>query len=234
MARIVKEEEYSLRRNEILDSAQQFVYAKGYEQMTIQDILQECQISKGAFYYYFDSKGALLEALIERMLNEALLILQPIVEDPNLGALDKLQLYFSTAGRWKIAQKEFMLEILRVWYADENAIVRQKVSGAGLARIGPMIDSIVSQGVQEGLFSVPCPDRLGEVSLFLMYGLGDMMIQQLLSRDPNKAPLDQIMNTLEAYTRAMERVLGAPAGSIVLVEPEIMKEWYEVAKEVQV
>ena len=40
MARIVNEEEYSLRRNEILDSAQQFVYAKGYEQMTIQDILQ--------------------------------------------------------------------------------------------------------------------------------------------------------------------------------------------------
>jgi AcrR family transcriptional regulator len=232
MARIVNEEEYSLRRNEILDSAQQFVYAKGYEQMTIQDILQECQISKGAFYYYFDSKSALLEALIERMLDEALLILQPIVEDPNLGALDKLQLYFSTAGRWKIAQKEFMLEILRVWYADDNAIVRQKASAAGLARVGPMIDTIVRQGVQEGVFSVSCPDRLGEVSLFLMYGLGDMMIQQLLSQGPDRAPLEKLIHTLEAYTRALERVLGAPTGSIVLVEPEIMEEWYEVAKEV--
>jgi AcrR family transcriptional regulator len=234
MARIVNEEEYAFRRNEILDTARQLVYAKGYEQMTIQDILQERQISKGAFYYYFDSKGALLEALIERMMDEALLILQPIVEDPNLPALDKFQQYFSTAGRWKTAQKDFLLQILRVWYADDNAIVRQKVSTAGLERIAPMIDTIVEQGVQEGVFAVSCPDRLGEVSLFLMYGLGDKIVQQLLSEDPGKASFEEIKDTLAAFTRALERVLGAPHGSIMLVEPEIMEEWYEVAKEVQI
>ena len=70
MARIVKEQAYAEKRNEILDVAQRLVYTKGYEQMTIQDILDDLQISKGAFYHYFDSKQALLEALIERMLQE--------------------------------------------------------------------------------------------------------------------------------------------------------------------
>ena len=65
MARIVKEEEYVEKRNEILAVAQRLVYTKGYEQMTIQDMLDELQISKGAFYHYFGSKQALLEALIE-------------------------------------------------------------------------------------------------------------------------------------------------------------------------
>ena len=55
MSRIVKEEEYTLRRNDILDTARRLVYTKGYEQMTIQDILDALQISKGAFYHYFDS-----------------------------------------------------------------------------------------------------------------------------------------------------------------------------------
>ena len=53
MARIVKEEVRAVKRNEILDAASRFIYTTGYEQMTIQDILDELQISKGAFYHYF-------------------------------------------------------------------------------------------------------------------------------------------------------------------------------------
>jgi len=55
---------------EILDVAQRLVNTKGYEQMTIQDLLDELQISKGAFYHYFGSKQALLEAIIERIVDE--------------------------------------------------------------------------------------------------------------------------------------------------------------------
>ena len=233
MARIVKEDEYALRRNEILDTAQRLVYTKGYEQMSIQDILAERQISKGAFYHYFDSKGSLLEAIIERMLDEATLLLQPIVDDPHLAALDKLKRYFSVAGRWKVAQKAFMLEILRVWYNDDNAIVRQKISAAGLKRVAPMIDAIVEQGVHERVFDIPCPDRLGEVSLSLMYSLGDTITLELLSRDPIPASLERIVAMVAAYTRALERILGAPSNSIELVEPEILEEWFVAALEVQ-
>ena len=38
MARTVKEEDYAVKRKEILDVAQRLVYTKGYEQMSIQDI----------------------------------------------------------------------------------------------------------------------------------------------------------------------------------------------------
>ena len=68
MARIVNKEEYNRKRNEILNSAQKLVYTIGYDQMTIQDILNETKMSKGAFYHYFSSKSDLLEALITHML----------------------------------------------------------------------------------------------------------------------------------------------------------------------
>jgi AcrR family transcriptional regulator len=121
MARIVKEEEYAIRRNEILDAAQKLIYTKGYNQMTIQDVLDELKISKGAFYHYFNSKQALLEALIERIQMEANEMLTPIVDDPHLSAMEKLQRYFDTASKWKMARKNLMIEIMRTWYADENA-----------------------------------------------------------------------------------------------------------------
>src|SRR5260370_5248117 len=99
MARIVKEEEYTGKRNAILDVAQRLIYIKGYEQMTIQDMLDDLQISKGAFYHYFDSTQAVLEALVERIGEEALQLLAPIVHDPPLPARDKFQRYLATANR---------------------------------------------------------------------------------------------------------------------------------------
>ena len=67
MARKVNEQEYAEKRNEILEAAQRLVFTKGYERMTIQDLQAELKISSGAFYHYFGSKPAVLEALAERM-----------------------------------------------------------------------------------------------------------------------------------------------------------------------
>lgn len=91
MARTVKKDEFATKRNEILNAAQRLVYTKGYERMTIQDILEILQISKGAFYHYFDSKPAVLEALIERIGEETNKPLLPILQNPNLSAIEKLR-----------------------------------------------------------------------------------------------------------------------------------------------
>ena len=62
MARVVNEATYTAQRNAIFDDAPGGVEIKGYEQMALVDILGELNISSGAFYHYFDSKPALLEA----------------------------------------------------------------------------------------------------------------------------------------------------------------------------
>src|SRR5216683_6746756 len=146
MARIVKEEAYAVRRNEILDVAQKLVYTRGYEQMTIQDILDDLQISKGAFYHYFDSKPALLEALIERMREEAEQLLTPIAHDPHLSALEKLQRFYPTLARWKTARKTFFLALLRILYGDNNAIFRQKIRATAIKQATPLLTEIIHQG----------------------------------------------------------------------------------------
>ena len=101
MARILKEAEYNAKRNEILDYTMSLVYSKGYAQMTIQDILDGLHISRGAFYHYFDSKQALLEALVMRMAAAAVKEFQPILQDQNLTALQKFRGFFETSVRWK-------------------------------------------------------------------------------------------------------------------------------------
>ena len=231
MARIVKEEEYAARRMEILDVAQRLVYTKGFEQMTIQDILDELQISKGAFYHYFDSKSALLEALIERILDAAEQIMIPIAEDPNLPALEKLQQFFSTLSRWKTAQKAFLLKLLNVWYADENAIVRQKMTTATIRRISPLFTEAIRQGIREGVLSTPYPDQSGQVLLTIFQGFGESLAELLIINEPQAEDLKRIENTAAAYNEAVARILGASPGTLKLFDVEMFVEWFAAPAE---
>jgi AcrR family transcriptional regulator len=127
MARIFKEEEYNAKRNEILDFSLSLVYSKGYAQMTIQDILDGLHISRGALYHYFDSKQALLEALVDRMGKAAVEAFLPILQDPHLSALQKFRRYFEASAQWKNAGKSLIINGLRMWYTEENVIFRQKM-----------------------------------------------------------------------------------------------------------
>jgi AcrR family transcriptional regulator len=225
MARLVNEAEYAIKRNEILDAAQRLVYSRGYEQMSIQDILNELNISKGAFYHYFDSKQALLDGLVERMLDEVAQVLRPIVEAHDLPAIAKLLRYFDIGNRWKIARKSFMLDLMRVWYNDANALVRQKQSAAAIKRIAPMLAQIVRQGISEGVFTTAHPDQIASMIWGLSQGISDDVAGLLLADPPPADALSRLQAVLGAYSEAMERMLGAPPGSLPLADVDLLKEW---------
>jgi TetR/AcrR family transcriptional repressor of nem operon len=228
MARKVKAEDYISRRNEILDAALTLVYTKGYEQMSIQDILDALKISKGAFYHYFDSKQALLDGLIERMLDEAELVLRPIVEAKDLSAVEKMQRYLDTGGRWKVAQKAFMMNLFRVWHTDSNILVRQKQETAAMKRIAPMLSEIIRQGIAEGTFTTKFPDQFGSMILGLSRGIEGALAELLLAEEPPPDALHKLEAIIGAYSESFERILGAPAGSMPLGDIEVLKEWLAV------
>ncbi len=223
MARVVKE--YAVRRNEILDVAQRFVYTKGYEQMAIQDILDALSIAKGTFYHYFISKQALLEALIERMIDEAELLVNPIIQNAHLSALEKFQQFFAAGVHWRTERMTFLLALMRVWYKDENAIVRQKMSADGVKRFAPVLTVIVRQGIQEGVLNTSFPEQVGEIILSIGQRLQETIGSLFLSHEPNQDMLQRIENVVAAYTDAIERVLGIASGSLCLIDAETLKTW---------
>jgi AcrR family transcriptional regulator len=228
MARTVKPEEFAAKRSEILDAAQRLVLTKGYEQMAIRDILDELQISSGAFHHYFGSRAELLDALTERIQGEVEVLFLPIIHAPHLTAIEKLQGFFDTLDELRIAQKGSIVELLRVWYTDDNAIVRQKVDEAVLIQRAPLLVKIVRQGIGEGVFTTLYTDQTGEVILSLLQGMGNTHARLLLSLEQERNELrciEEIVITHAAYMDAIERVLGAPRNSLNRTDAEAVKEW---------
>ncbi len=229
MARTVNEQEHARKRNEILDATMRLILAKGYERMTIQDIIAELGISSGAFYHYFDSKPAVLEAFIGRIRDGWQEPLLPIVRDPHLSAIEKLRGYFATFGRLRREQRANVFEVGRVWYRDENAIVREKVEAAILQQRAPLLAEIVRQGVREGVFTTPYPDQSGEVLMSLLHGMENthaslLLITSVSDRDAPRV-IEDVVNAHAAYMEAIERVLGAPPNCLYRVDSEAVRVW---------
>ncbi len=228
MSRTVNEQEYTAKRNDILDVVQQLVYTKGYEQMAIQDILDTLQISRGALYHYFDSKQALLEALIERGQDDLDKAFRVIVDDPNLSALDKFRRFFATLDSMRIAQQAIIADLMRVWFADENAIVREKAEEVIVQRRAPLLNTIVRQGIQEGVFTTPYPDQAGQIILSITRGMGNAVLKLVLAFEQEREQLhyiDDIVTTSAASAEAMERVLGASSHCVYRPNADEVKTW---------
>jgi AcrR family transcriptional regulator len=226
VARTVKPHEYQDKRGQILDVAQRLIYSKGYEQLTIQDLLDALKISKGAFYHYFDSKQALLEALIARLGDEGEGLFAGIVRDRQQPTLARLQHFFDAAGRWKTAQKEYLLALMRGWYSDDNALVRLHVQTMMAQRVGPLLAELVAEGAEEGVLTIPFPDQAGTVVLGLLMGMGDAFAGLLLGAMPRPEALARAERLTAAYNDALERVLGAPPGSLHLIDAPTLSAWF--------
>jgi AcrR family transcriptional regulator len=225
MVRMVNEAAHAARRNAILDATQRVVETKGYEQMAIADILGELNISSGAFYHYFDSKPALLEALIERMGNQLEQIVLPIIHDSRLSALDKLQRFFATLDHSKLAHKRLVLAFLHIWYGDENAIVRHKLYLGRIKRFTPWLTQIIQEGVEEGVFTAPYPDQTARMMVSLLEDLGYATVDLILSAERSPDDLPSLQRIVVATADALERVLGAPAGCLQQASREELSQW---------
>jgi AcrR family transcriptional regulator len=226
VARTLDPTTHAVRRDVFVDAAQRLIQAKGYEQMSVQDVLDEAGASKGAFYHYFDSKASLLDGVIQRMVTDALEALQPIVTDPNRSAVDKLNGLFAGMASWKAQRKELLLAVLRVWLSDDNAIVRDKFRRGAVANLTPVFTTIIRQGLAESSFTVTSADHAARVLVSLMLGANEHAGDLYVARQAGQVPFELIEGALAAYPEALERILGAPGGSLRMIDGKVLHEWY--------
>ena len=225
MARTVNVQEYAQKRDAILDVAQRYIATKGYEEMTTQDLLESLQISRGAFYHYFESKQALLMALVERMAEQAEQLIVPIVTDRHLPAQDKLLRFFAVVDQLKRDNLDLVFAFLRVWYADENALFRNKLYLTRIKRITPWFAQIIEEGVAEGVFTTPYPAHAARMILALLEDLGYATAGLLLVEEGAPRDLHLMVEMGEATADALERVLGIRSGRLRQSWSEDFARW---------
>jgi AcrR family transcriptional regulator len=225
MARTVNYANRAIRRDAFVDAAQDLIASKSYEQMSVQDVLDALNASRGAFYHYFDSKVDLLEAVVERMVVEAAANVERILNEPDVPALAKLSGLLTDIADYKHERQDLIRGFLQVWLSDDNVLVRDKLRRLTVARLTPLLAPIVRQGCAEGTFSVTSADQTARVLVSLLHGLNELASELFLIRQAGAITLDEVEQTVSAYLEAFERILGVPAGSLPR-QRQTLREWF--------
>jgi AcrR family transcriptional regulator len=228
MARITKE--YHVRKNELLDTAQELFFTKGYRRTSVDAIIKKVGVSKGTFYYYFKSKEDLMDKLVKRMTNQILLEVKKITERTDLDALTKLNKAYITCRKIKLENIELIKLYLKVLYKDENIILRHKIYMSNIDLLVPEFAKIINQGVEEKLFNATFPHKAAKLIFEVAQTLGDSTAKLFLEMDENPEVVEKIKNEIELYENAIERIIGAKKGSINIVDRSMLKNLLEKFK----
>jgi hypothetical protein len=165
--------------------------------------------------------------MIERMIEQTLQSLEPLVADDQLSALEKFERFFGDLADWKVENKAFFADIMNIWYKDENAILRHKVKTTSVEKTVPLLAQIIEQGMVEGSFATDYPADMAEIVLQLGQSLSDTLARIILNEAHNNDKLAIIERKTAVYHHAIERTLNAPTGSLKLFDLNQVKLWLD-------
>jgi AcrR family transcriptional regulator len=222
MPRVVKDAD--VRRHEILGAAYRLFVRDGYDATTVNSIIEDLGLSKGAFYHHFESKDQVMEALASRMAEEMRKNLAPRLARPGLTALDKLNLTFSLGAKLKREHIPLVRAMSAFYYREENARLRARMVAASVSVMGPLFARILDEGVADGSFAIEDPVETAALLIHMGTFLHDafgVAYRRAVSDLPGA--MAQYRRSVEAYARALERILGVGDHSLNLIDDETIE-----------
>jgi AcrR family transcriptional regulator len=202
MARISKNPE--IRRQEILSAAQQLFNERGYAGTSVEAIIKTINIAKGTFYYYFKTKQAILEALVEQIADELFEYFETVVAC-DLSSIDKLAIMLR--GEKKQAQVNQVA--MKAIHLRENRELQESINVACIHKLAPLIVQVLHQGFEEKIFSKKI--TLESLQLILAGS------QFLLDSGLFEWPYEQRKQLLSALQELLEFATGAKPNSLTFI-----------------
>jgi AcrR family transcriptional regulator len=218
MTRVVKPKD--VRQAEVLDRALALFLERGYDNVSLNDLLAVAGTSKGAFYHYFPSKEALVTALAQRSAAEAFEVLRPVFAQPG-NALERLNAGLAASYQVKMGMgAPEQLAAMTSMLKPENQALFQKIVTIWEDLFRPVLTEVIADGVREGLFDTFDPEGVGDMIQGFAASMQTNVIKLLNSTDAKsrRKAVDDAVKRLKFHGIAVDRVLGLPDGSTTVLD----------------
>ncbi len=157
-------------KNSITDAATLLFARDGFESTTVAGICERAGVSKGAFYYHFESKEAVFLALIDTWLAT----LERTLTEVTFQAENVPEGLLEMAGMMQPVfenNRFFMGLFLELWtHTNRNEKVRQATI-TPYRRFQDTFTNLIKDGIGQGAISDVDPEIAGQLLLSLSSGL---------------------------------------------------------------
>jgi AcrR family transcriptional regulator len=203
------------RRLEFINTAEALFNEKGFENTSIDDIVQRVGVAKGLFYYYFKSREELLAAIVDRILDEMEQVVVMAMNKEGLSAMQRLQEMSTSSDLIRLRSGK----VMKYFHEERNQALHLQVEVRTMKFLVPAMEAIIAQGVQEGVFNTPYP-RETAIALFGIKGVID-------HTNTGTDYCEDEERTIQIVAFLSERLLGAEEGTFV----EFLKKMKHHSKE---
>jgi AcrR family transcriptional regulator len=187
----------------IIDVAAKLFAEKGYEQTTIQDIVDGLGMSKGAIFHHFSSKEDIVEAVIGRYSDRLLAAAEAVAADTSVPVFER---FIRTVLALHVSD-DTGLQMTEHLHRPQNALMHMKIERVLCDDATPILARVVREGMEHGVFDTPCPEEA--IGMIMRYGNSAFDAEHLAA-----LTADELSQKVAGYIWTAERLLGAESGSL--------------------
>jgi len=183
------------RRADLASAAAAVFAERGVANTAVSDIVQAAGVAQGTFYLYFDSKDDVVLAVAEDLTARMAAGIRAAVLTSGATAVEKLlslrDVLMSFDG------DPAAVDLAEFVHRPENRVLHDRLAEHLTPALVPLVESIVAQGVAEGVFDVP------DTSAAAWFVLGGLQGAELAG-----TPTAEMPAAVDAATRLALRALG--------------------------
>ena len=195
------------RKQELLKIAYDMFLTRGYENTSVDEIIEKAQIAKGTYYYHFQSKEQMLEEVIDMMIDSEIETAKQII-GMDISVPQKIVGIIASMKPTEVEQP-----IKDTLFQPENVLMHHKVRKQLIDVLTPLLSEVIQEGVDEGIFE--CDNIPERVKMLLIISDGTFNEGTFSERD------------ISVFIDMTEKLLGAENGTMSFIYDLIDKSEME-------
>lgn len=163
-------EKSTQKKQHILDTARNVFAAKGFKNVTMKDIVEACEISRGGLYLYFDSTEQILLEILKMEAQETDDVFTGHISEEDTAA-DILTLFLKEQKKELLQQKNSLtVAVYEYFFAqeltDKNNMLRKQFD-AGVR----VLEKLIEAGIASGEFYCENPKGAAANIMYVLEGM---------------------------------------------------------------
>lgn len=163
-------EKSAQKRKYILETARKVFMEKGFKKVTMKDIVEACEISRGGLYLYFESTSQIFLEVMKLESQEADDVFSDSIKE-DATAADILILFLREQKKELLRKKDTLTQAIYEFYFENNLPKKDNILKKQFDSAVKIIEKLIEIGVDNGEFY--CEDCKGTARniMFVLEGL---------------------------------------------------------------
>lgn len=191
----------------ILDALQNLLEDNTIQNISVSDIARKAGIGKGSIYYYFPSKEAILDALIERNYEKPLTTAKNLASRTEISPFTRMAMILQACHNSSAAfLSHGRMDSALGTSAQDLAFLQQKYMNHLISELKPALTEIIKQGIHSGEIQFEYPAALAEIVL--------IVLAVKLNNTFLWATAEDSEDTIRGLVALLEKGTGIPRGAV--------------------